>query len=82
MFLPAKHQGCGGLLEGENGKFDYSQGAKVDEQNWAKCVWLVQAYGATQIQFTLDEFLPVGNDEALILYPERMPGQIDLNTTT
>ena len=82
MFLLAKHRECGGLLEGENGKFDYSQEAKGDDQNWGKCVWLVQAYGATQIQFTLDEFLPVGSDETVILYPDRIPGQIDLTPTS
>ena len=45
-------------------------------------VWVVQAYGATQIQFTMDEFLPDGDDDVVILYPERTTGQTDLSPTT
>ena len=78
----AKDQGCGGLLEGENGKFSYDERAVMDGQDQQKCVWLVQAYGAMQIRFTLDELSPAVEDNILILYPEGTPGQAHLSPAT
>ena len=54
----------------------------MDGPNQEKSVWLIHAYGETEIQFTLDVFLPAVEDEALMLYPEGVPVQTNLNPTT
>ena len=54
-FPIGKGQECGGMLEGDNGKFRYSPRQVLEGKNPLNCVWLVQVYGATQIQLTLDD---------------------------
>ena len=81
--MAGKEQGCGGLFQGDNGKFDYFPVAAVDGgYSPENCIWLVQAYGATEIQFTLQAFLPVGINSTVILYPDTAPGETDLNPVT
>lgn len=60
---------CGGILEGDTGKFRYSPPAAGGENLARNCVWLVRASEATKILLTFSEIL-TSDDQGLILYPE------------
>ena len=70
-----------GVLQGDRGNFRYSPPAAAGRNEAGKCIWIVQAYGAATVTFTLKEFMTTGNG-SVVLYPESSPGDTLLNPFT
>lgn len=65
----AYEQPCGGILEGDNGNFQFSPSPRPDGIHVQNCIWLLRATGASKLLLTFNELVTSGNN-ALILYPE------------
>ena len=80
-FGPADDErGCGGLLQGEYGRFQYPAGQTKRACAGSSCLWTIQLPSGSDIKFTLDTLS--SNNSQLVLYPEQNPTPSGISSIT